>query len=91
MIFNRRKHPRKVSEKFCTVSALSGRWTCIGKLVNISESGIQIDIDEEPAVKSELLVQLEENEGELIKKAIVIWMIKKPSPEKGVTVGLEFT
>ena len=91
MIFNRRRHSRKKIEKFCTVSSPSGDWTCIGKMLNVSELGIQIELDERPEVKSELMVHVDEgNECESIKKAIVIWMIKKPSPEVGSTVGLEF-
>ena len=95
MFFNRRRHQRKVVEKYCDVSSSSGRFSFICKVTNISESGMGIDIEEKIEsllqVNSEVVVHLDDDTfGSSIKNAVVVWLMEKPDHKPGATAGLEF-
>lgn len=95
MGLNRRKHIREKADHYCTLSKPSGRWSIFCKVINLSEIGIGVDIEEDvetlPELDSEVIVQIDDNElGNIGKRAVVIWSILKPPPDTGARLGLEF-
>lgn len=90
MIFNRRKHER-IPVVDCTVRCSSGNWACTGQVVNLSEGGMRVDMEEVPAMHAELDLSMTCESGRrLNRKAVVVWFIKKVPPEVGAMVGLQF-
>jgi len=90
MIFSRRKDKRKIV-KGCILEYTSNGYTHKGKMLNISKSGIGVELEKEPEMNDILdLVMTYKNGGKLSKKAEVVWFIKKIEPEKGAMAGLRF-
>ena len=90
MIFNRRKHER-IPVVDCMVQCSFGKRACTGQVLNLSEGGMRVDMEEVPAMHAEVSLSMTcENGRELNRKAVVVWFIKKVPPEVGAMVGLKF-
>jgi hypothetical protein len=90
MFFERRKYERH-TVKNCTVVCSSGRWSHQGEVLNISEGGMQIIMDEVPDMHSELRVFMTCEDGqEIAREGLVVWLIKNSPPKAGSRFGLEF-
>ena len=90
MIFNRRKNKRKIV-KGATVECDSKHFSCDGKVLNISDGGIALDIAGVPTGHEEFDLKIRYKNGKkLKKKAVVVWFIRKNAPDVGATVGMKF-
>lgn len=91
MFSDKRKHKRKNVLKYCAVECPSGKWSCKGKVRDISQGGMGVEILKIPDIKDKItLYMLGEDGGELIKKGIVAWFKRIPSPRVGSMMGLQF-
>jgi len=91
MFFKNRKHPREAVSRECRVEGLSGTWAGKGKVLNISENGMGLELDEELQSKEKLRLYMTDESGEeMEKKAVIVWYINKIPPDKGTTLGLKF-
>jgi len=92
MIFNRRKATRETISRECRVDCPKGNWSCSGKVLNMSQGGVGLDIDEIPDTKDEIVLYMTDEKGrEMKKKAVIVWFIRKTPPEIGAMVGVKFT
>ena len=90
MIFNRRNNKRK-NVKGATVECESKHLSCFGKILNISNSGIAIDIAGVPTGHEEFDLTIKYKNGKKLKqKAVVVWFIRKIAPDVGATVGMKY-
>ncbi|MBW1804595.1 MAG: PilZ domain-containing protein [Deltaproteobacteria bacterium] len=92
MAFLRRKQKRESVSQHCKVESSSGNWSCSGRVLNLSEVGAGLDLNDELHDRGELILYMtDENGRELVKKGFVIWYFNKMPPDTGSTVGLKFT
>ncbi|MFC1821385.1 PilZ domain-containing protein [Thermodesulfobacteriota bacterium] len=90
MIFNRRKFKRK-NAKDATVECESRHLSCVGKILNISDGGIALDIAGVPTGHEEFDLTIKFKNGKKLKqKAVVVWFIRKNAPDIGATVGMRY-
>jgi len=90
MIFNRRKHKRKNIES-AKVECDSKHLSCEGKILNISDVGVALDIAGVPTGHEEFNLTIRYKNGKKLKqKAVVVWFIRKNAPDVGATVGMKF-
>jgi hypothetical protein len=90
MIFNRRRYKRK-NIKGATVECDSKHLSCDGKVLNIADGGVALDIAGVPAGHEEFDLTIKYKNGKkLKKKAVVVWFIRKNAPDVGATVGMRF-
>lgn len=91
MFQKRRKHKRESVIKACRVESSSGKWSCDGRVLNVSEGGIGLDIEMVTYPKDQVVVYMTGDDGkELIRTGLVAWFISKTPPEEGATIGLKF-
>jgi hypothetical protein len=90
MIFNRRKNKRK-QLKGAAVECESKHLSCVGKVLNISDRGIALDIAGVPTGHEEFDLKIKYKNGKKLKqKAVVVWFIRKNAPDVGATVGMRY-
>ena len=90
MFFNRRKHERSTVEGQ-VVTCTSGRGSSAGRVMDVSEGGMRVDMDRVPAMHEEIQVHMTRDDGhESTRKAVVIWFIEKTPPGGGAIAGLQF-
>ncbi len=90
MFFRRRKFER-IKLEDCVVDCHCLGMNYQAKVVDLSEGGMKIDIEETFNIHQEMdLVMTCEEGRELKRKAIVVWFLEKIYPEKGAFVGLKF-
>ena len=90
MISQRREQIREpISD--CEVHVSSWQWTKKAKVLDISEGGMKIDIEESADLYEEVTLNMICEDGrKLSRDAIVIWLIDKVTPQKGAFIGLKF-
>lgn len=90
MFFSRRKHEReKVTD--CTFECSSEDWSCNGYVVNLSDGGMKVDLEDVPVMNREIEIFMACESGKkLNKRAVVAWFIEKTKPETGAVAGLKF-
>jgi hypothetical protein len=92
MFPKKRKHKRDMITGTCRVESPQGMWSCEGRVINISEGGMGIDIERVPGFNEEILVYMRDAGGrELSKRGVVAWFINKTPPEEGAMLGVKFT
>ncbi|MFH1487878.1 MAG: PilZ domain-containing protein [Pseudomonadota bacterium] len=91
MFFKNRKHSRESVSGECRVESVSGNWAGKGRVLNISDSGMGLELDEELQTREKLTLYMTGDSGEeMQKKAVIAWYINKIPPDKGTTLGLKF-
>ncbi|MBN1106972.1 MAG: PilZ domain-containing protein [Deltaproteobacteria bacterium] len=92
MSADRRKHERKpVEPLYCSVESLSGGWCCGGKIKDMSEGGMGLEMLKVPTLRDEMvLYMIEEGGTQSVKKAFVAWARQKAPPGVSTLVGLQF-
>ena len=91
IMFTKRKQKRETVSKECRVVCPSGDWSSNGVVVNISEGGAGVELEQLPTTKDEVILYMTDKGGkEIIKNAKVAWFINKTPPDPGATVGLNF-
>ena len=78
-MFSKRKQKRETVSKECRVVCHSGGWSSNGVVVNISEGGAGVELEQLPTTKDEVILYMTDKKGgkEIIKKARVAWFINK--------------
>ncbi|MEW6667435.1 MAG: PilZ domain-containing protein [Thermodesulfobacteriota bacterium] len=91
MLTDRRRHQREPVEQYCSIECSSEGWFCGGKIRDISEGGMRVDMLKVPDVKSELLLYtIESEQRQSVRKAIVAWVMVRAAPWVGASAGLQF-
>ena len=68
-----------------------GKWSSNGTVLNISEGGAGVELEQLPTTKDEVILFMTVKGGrEITKNARVAWFINKTPPDPGATVGLNF-
>jgi len=90
-MFSKRKQKRETVSRECRLVCPLGKWSTTGTVINISEGGVGLEVQQLPTTKDEVILFItDENGKEISKKAIVAWFIHKIPPDPGATVGLNF-
>lgn len=90
MFFRRRKHKREQVTD-CLIEGYSQEGAFDGKVVDLSDGGMKVNLAEVPDMTSPLTVYMTCASGRDIKKnAVVAWFVENMPPETGVLVGLKF-
>jgi len=88
--FGRRKHARRIVED-CSVRCASKKWICPGKVLDISEGGVKVDMEVRPEITQNIELFMTDESGlQLKKKAVVVWYIRKSPPETGAIASLKY-
>lgn len=91
MFVNRRKYEREPVAQYCSVECSSEGWCCGGKIKDISEGGMRIEMLKVPGVRAEMvLYRIDEGERQSVRKAVVAWVRERTAPEVRAMVGLQF-
>ena len=89
MIFQRRKQTRLIKDG--EVLVCTRKWSGNAKVLDISEGGMRIDIEESADLYEEVtLDMIFEDGGQLSRSANIIWYVEKTAPQKGAILGLKF-
>ena len=90
-MFSKRKQKRESVAKECRVVCPLGKWSSDGMVLNISEVGAGVELEQLPTNKDEVILYMTDKTGqEIVKNARVAWFINKTPPDPGATVGLNF-
>ena len=90
-MFSKRKQNRETVSGECRVVCPSGDWSSDGRVINISEGGAGVELEQLPTTKDEVILYMTDKAGkEIVKNARVAWFINKTPPDPGATVGLNF-
>ena len=90
MFFRRRKFERIKLEN-CVVDCYCLGMKYQAKVVDLSDGGMKLDIEESFNIHQEMeLVMTCEDGSELKRRAAVVWFLEKIYPETGAFVGLKF-
>lgn len=87
-----RKYKREKLEN-CEARLSTAEWSGIAQVIDISEGGMKIDIQETPYIKmhEEARLNVTLTSGQkLDKQAVVVWYMEKMTPETGSIIGLKF-
>jgi hypothetical protein len=91
MSVDRRTHEREAVAQYCSVECSAEGWSCGGKIKDISEGGMGLEMLKVPKVRDEMMLyMIEERERPSIKKAVVAWVRERTSPDVRALVGLQF-
>lgn len=90
-MFSRRKQQRETVSTECKVVCPVGKWSTNGTILNISEGGVGLELEQLPTTKDEVILFMTDEKGkEITRKANIAWFIYKTPPDSGATVGLNF-
>jgi c-di-GMP-binding flagellar brake protein YcgR len=91
MSANRRKHEREPVLRYCAIECSLQRWSCRGKIRDISDGGIGVEVLKAPDIRDEIKLYMFDEKGrQLVKDAVVAWCSKNAAPGLGSMVGLQF-
>ena len=73
-----------------TVFCVNGKWSSNGKVLDVSEGGMSVDMDHVPEMKQPVILHIRNGKKELTREAVVVWYIKHVPPAAGAMVGLQY-
>jgi hypothetical protein len=75
--------------RYCSVECPSEQWSCSGRVRDVSDGGMGVQVLAEPGMKEEInLYMLDEEGQELVRRGVVAWSRKQAFPRVGAVVGL---
>ena len=90
MLLERRREFREEVED-CRVQIIAKKYSCWGKVVNISDGGINVEADTVPPKLEELRICVKTGDGRVLyKSGIVVWFVAREPPDYGCNVGIKF-